>query len=385
MARGIRATQVVALLGVLALAACGGSDVRIASTPVPTIAGSTGSFDDIAIDQAGHRLFVADRSDQGVDVFDVTTAHPRYVQTIPMPADPNGLAIAPDVHRLFVGTASGSVVIADIAITSPQLDDVILTVPTGGTVADLMDYSADRQRLYVSNGADGTVASIDTVTGQVKAHFNVGYPVAQPRYDSADGMVYVTSRNADALVRINPDDGTLWQTSLGGCLPSGLAINPTSDLALIACQSSVMRLDLRRGSSATVSDVSGGDVVSYDARVDRFFVASPRASQSGIVSIFGGDPIAYVTSVVTDVRGKSAAYDETNAIVYTPDGRPGKAGIASFKLPATPPAWLTPLIIVGSFALLFLVVAPLIYLVGRSADPVRRRERVPRTAPEVAP
>src|SRR5438445_2697868 len=240
--------MVLAVIGVLPLAGCAGSDVKIASAPIPTIAGSTGSFDDVAIDQAGHRLFVADRSDQGVDVFDVTTAHPRYVQTIPMPADPNGLAIAPDVHRLFVGTASGSVVIADIAITSPQLDDVCLTVPTGGTVADLMDYSTDRQRLYVSNGADGTVASIDTVTGQVKAHFNVGYPVAQPRYDSADGMVYVTSRDADALVRINPDDCTLWQTSLGGCRPSGLAINPPADFALIACQSSVVGLDVRRGS-----------------------------------------------------------------------------------------------------------------------------------------
>jgi hypothetical protein len=131
--------------------------------------------------------------------------------------------------------------------------------------------------------------------------------------------------------------------------------------------------------------VSGGDVVSYDARVDRFFVASPRASQSGIVSIFGGDPIAYITTVATEARGKSAAYDEANGIVYTPDERPSKAGIASFKLPPTPPAWLMPLIIVGSFALLFAVVAPLIYLVGRSADPVRRRERIPRTAPEVAP
>jgi YVTN family beta-propeller protein len=385
MTRGNRTTLVLALIGVLPLAACGAPDVKIASTPIPTIAGSTGSFDDIAIDQAGHRLFAADRSDQGVDVFDVTTAHPKYVQTIPMPADPNGLVIAPDAHRLFVGTASGAVVIADIAITSPHLDDVIVTVPTGGTVADLMDFSADRQRLYVSNGADGTVTSIDTVTGQVKAHFNVGYPVAQPRYDPADGMVYVTSPDADALFRINPDDGTLSQTALGGCQPNGLAINPTSNSALIACQSSVMRRDLRRGSSETVSDVSGGDVVSYDARVDRFFVASPRASQSGIVSIFGGDPIAYITTVATEARGKSAAYDEANGIVYTPDERPSKAGIASFKLPPTPPAWLMPLIIVGSFALLFAVVAPLIYLVGRSADPVRRRERIPRTAPEVAP
>ena len=377
--------MVLAVIGVLPLASCGGSDAKIASAPIPTIAGSTGSFDDIAIDQAGHRLFVADRSDQGVDVFDVTTARPKYVQTIPMPADPNGLAIAPDMHRLFIGTASGSVVIADIAITSPHLDDVIVTVPTGGTVADLMDYSAGRQRLYVSNGADGTVTSIDTVTGQVKAHFNLGYPVAQPRYDPADGRVYVTSPDADALFRINPDDGTLSQTSLGGCRPNGLAINPTSNSALIACQSSVMRRDLRGGSSEMVSDVSGGDVVSYDARVDRFFVASPRASQWGIVSIFGGDPIAYITTVATSVRGKSATYDETNGIVYTPDERPSKAGIASFRLPAAQPAWLLPLITVGPFLLLFVVVAPLIFLVARSADPARRRESVPRTAPKVAP
>jgi len=43
--------MVLAVIGVLPLASCGGSDAKIASAPIPTIAGSTGSFDDIAIDQ----------------------------------------------------------------------------------------------------------------------------------------------------------------------------------------------------------------------------------------------------------------------------------------------------------------------------------------------
>src|SRR6266571_1352743 len=92
-----------AWLGVLAIAmaACGGSQpVAISHTPIPTASGGTGSFDVVEIDQAAHRLYVADRTNRGVDVFYISTAQPKYVATIPVPSSPNGLAIAPDRDRL---------------------------------------------------------------------------------------------------------------------------------------------------------------------------------------------------------------------------------------------------------------------------------------------
>jgi hypothetical protein len=354
--------------------ACGDAGVQVSRTPIPPITGMTGSFDDIEIDQGSHRLFVADRTDQGVDVFDISQAHPKYVQTIPMPASPNGLAIAPDLGRLFVGTSAGSVVIVDINSGSQTLDDVIGEVNTGGSEVDLLEYSAARGRLYASNGPDGSIASIDSATGEIKAHFKVGSTLEQPRFNPADGMVYVTSPDADALFRIDPAAGTVTSIPLGGCQPTGLAINPKSNRAMIACQTFALSWDLRAGKLDTFPQVVGGDVVSYDARADRFFVASAQGGGGGLVGIFEGDPITYVSSVATRAHGKSAAYDETNDAVYTPDAHPNGAGIAGFHLPATPPAWLTVATAIAPFAIALAVLGLLGYVVARSADPARRRE-----------
>lgn len=358
----------------LAVSACGAPRVAIDHTRVPTIGGGAASFDDVEIDQKDHRLFVADRTDRGVDVYDISGAAAVYMQTVPMPSGPNGLAIVADLARLYVGTAGGSVAIVDINPKSPMVDRVIGVVQTNGSKADLLDYASDRQRLYVSNGVDGTITSIDVTTNLVKTKFRLGSPLEQPRYDIAEGMLYVTSPDADALFRINPGDGTITSTALGGCRPTGLAINPIADVALIVCDTSVISRDLRTGATQTFGQVVGGDIAAYDARADRFLVASPSRSQPE-VAVFTGSPIAYVSAVGLDSSSSAAAYDETHGVVYTTDGAAGHAGVASFRPPAIRPAWLSLAESVWPYALLLAVLMFLIIAVGRSADPVRRRER----------
>jgi hypothetical protein len=129
--------------------------------------------------------------------------------------------------------------------------------------------------------------------------------------------------------------------------------------------------------------VVGGDVVTYAAKVDRFFVASPHTSQANVVAIFGGDPIDYIASVGTGAHGNAAVLDDTHGVVYTPNPQPKRSGIAAFDLAATPqpvPRWLeqaatvaVPIGLLAVFVLLFLYVS-------RSADPARRPQKA---APKV--
>jgi YVTN family beta-propeller protein len=371
--------------GSIALAACGGPEVPISAAPVPALKGQMSGFDNIDVDQAAHRLYLGDRTDKGVDVFDVSSAHAIYLQTIAMPSTPNGLAVAPDLARLFVGLGDGSVAVVD---TTNGL--VIAQVKTGGSGADLLDYGAARQRVYVSNAADGTITSIDTSTNDVKAHFTVGSRLEQPRFNPADSMVYVTSPTADALFQIDPNDGLVKNKyPLGGCQPNGLAINPATNLALIVCKTYVLSWNLKTSKSEKFSQVLGGDIVNYDAKVDRFLVGSPHLTKPSVIGIFGGNPIIYYSSVVTETHGNSAAYDETNRIVYTPDERTKNPGVASFRLPDKPvilPQWLSTLITVGTYVGIFAAFALLFLFVTRSADPARRpapRAREPKT--EVPP
>jgi 6-phosphogluconolactonase (cycloisomerase 2 family) len=367
-------------VGALLISACTASDttVQVTNTTIPTLAGSH-DIDVIEIDQANHRLYAADRTDKGIDVFDTTKTPARYLSTIPLAAAPNGLAIAPALSRLYVGAANGSVLFVDINPTSPTVNTVVKDVPTGGKYADLLDYAAGPELVFASNGIEGTIATIDAKTGEVKTHFSVvGFSLEQPRFSAADGMLYVTSPDADSLFQLDLKTGmTKNRSTLGGCLPSGMAIN-THSLALIACRNAVITWDLRSGTSQRFDQAAGGDIVSYNARADRFIVASPQKTGPSSVALFGGNPIGYIASVDTDGAGKSAAYDETNNFVYTPDSRLGFAGVAGFRPPATTQFVYPSVASILVFAAVVAVILGLFVLVGRGADPALREEPEPR-------
>jgi len=357
--------------------ACNTSQVKITNTPIAALSGAAGSFDMMEVDQAHHRLYVADRTDHGIDVFDVSTAQAQYLETIPLPANPNGLAIAPDLGRLFAGTASGSLVIVDLNPATKASAAVIKEVPTGAKAVDLIDYAPSLRTVFASNGVDGTIASVDARTGVVNGLFTIGFALEQPRFSPADGMLYVTSPDAGALFQVDPASGKITdKADLGACLPKGLAINPQTDEAVIACHDSTVTRDLRAKTQGNFTQVYAGDVVSYDAKVDRFFVAVPVAG-GGEVGIFGGHPIDYLTTVSTKGAGNSAAYDETNDVVYTLDTRAKTAGLRSFR---RPPDDAVPAGFVSSLGLLGAVVAVAIAAIWTIA-----RLGGPKPQPEAAP
>jgi len=97
---------VAVALAVMALAACGQSQLQTSGAKVPLPAGKPAEFDDVEIDQATQTVYAGDRANSGGDVFDVSRAQPRFVTTIKLPADPNGLAVDSAGHRVFAGTAA---------------------------------------------------------------------------------------------------------------------------------------------------------------------------------------------------------------------------------------------------------------------------------------
>jgi DNA-binding beta-propeller fold protein YncE len=358
------------------VSACTGiqtSSVRIINTPLDPLSTSAGNLDDILIDQANHRLYAADRG-RGIDVFDISTPTATFVQSITLPASPNGLAIAPDLGRLYAGTADGAVQVLGINPTSPTAGKVIAQVPTGAKEVDLLDYSASRHELYASNGPEGTLAIIDTNKNAISGNVKVGYALEQPRFNPADGMLYITSPDADALFKIDPAAAAIKsKNTLGACQPVGLAINPRANQALIACASWTLGWDLRTGTAQTFNQASRGDVVRYDSATDRFLVATPGTINTSTVAIFGGSPIAYISSVTTGAGGKAADYDETNQLVYTTDLRPSQVGVAAFQIPDGTPA-LSSLLSLAPLAALLPLIVLVLFIVGRQADPIRRPE-----------
>src|SRR5579864_2738720 len=370
--------RALAAAAALLVSACGGAPVAITHSTVPHLAGGVGAFDVIEIDQKAHRLYAADRSDSGVDVFDTSQSPARFVTTVTTSADPSGLAVAPDRGFVYAGLSDGSVAVIDT-----MTDALVKEVPTGAKSIDLIEYAAEAHAVFAASGADGTIAKVDAQSLAVAGVFKIGSALEQPRFNPADHLLYVTGSGADALFRLDPNTGRVVdKLPLNGCSPRGLAINPKQDQALIACSSWVLRMDLRNPSDLhAYTQVGGGDVIIYDAAVDRFFVAAPGAQPSE-VAVFGGSPIDYVTSVNTGGLGNSAAYDEASHVVFTPDVIPGRAGLDEFKAPAGDLFFSIPTSAVALFGGLIAAALVFLFVIGRLADPIRKP--VP-AAPPAAP
>src|SRR6059036_373734 len=106
--------------------------VAINRIPIPPIAGKTASIDIMEIDQATHLLYVTDRTDNGLDVFDVSTPCAKYVKTIDLGSGPNGVVVAKGANKVFATLNDSSVVAIDIAPGSASADKVIAKLNTGG-------------------------------------------------------------------------------------------------------------------------------------------------------------------------------------------------------------------------------------------------------------
>ncbi len=370
------------MLGGAILASACSTGVQTTGTRIAGLSGKAASFDDVEIDQAAHRLYAADRTDRGVDVFDVSGPTAQYLKTIALPAEPNGLALAPDLGRLYAGTTAGAVEAIDL-----KTDTVAAEVKTAASEVDLIDYAAARHQVFAGTGVDGTLLTIDALTDKLVSTAKIGKPVEQPRYNPADGLVYVAVPELDALVPVNPKDGKLEKAlALGGCIPKGFALKPGSHTAVLACRQSVMAFDLRTGQSQTFDRVADGDVVHYYPSVDRFLVISQHDKVPSVVGLFGGDPVAYVSSVNINGGGNAAVYDEAHDLVYTTDPRPGTAGLTGFHIDGSRPVPVLQSLLttVGPFVILAVLIAPVWYFIGRSADPVRRKVRSPKPAATVA-
>ena len=274
---------------------------------------AAGSFDGVEADQTAHRIYLADRTNNKVAVVDMSSAKPQFVGTIDVAGTPNGLGVAPKLHRLYAGMADGNLVVVDTDPQSPRAMQVIDKISVDKTSADLLDYSAGLQRVFVSTGIGGEVVSVDVAGTQAQQRFALKAPVGQPRYDPADGKVVSTIK-------------------LAGCHPYGLAINPGRQLALTTCRSSVAVVNLQNNAFDVSRAVAGGDIVTYDAAADRFVVASPHGNTDSSVSAFYGDG-HLIGSVSGTPVTHGAAFDAQHGVVYAP----AAAGLLSFAPGACEP------------------------------------------------
>ncbi|HEX6350379.1 MAG TPA: hypothetical protein VF160_13435 [Candidatus Dormibacteraeota bacterium] len=330
-----------------ALAGCGfwgssgcssSAPVPLVQVPLPPAQGKTLSVDAMDVDQQAHLLFSADRTLGGVDVFDISTKTPEFLRTVGVGA-PNGLAVAPDLHLVAAALNGGDLALISTD-RSPASPFAVRRIPTGGKTADLVGYDAREHRFFVSDPLGGSLYDVDPGAGAPVHAIPLAAGMEQPAWDPVTSRVLVAGGSYDGIYEVDPaSDKLLARHWLGsGCKPNGLAINSTGRLALLGCSGSYQQVlvwDLRHDKLSRVDrEAGGGDLAAYDPVVNRFFFAASHFTSGPEVAVFDGSSGAYQTAVVLPAAANSAAFDETNRVVYTADARKGMGGLFQFSVPA---------------------------------------------------
>jgi DNA-binding beta-propeller fold protein YncE len=314
--------------------------MSLARVVIPPVEGKTAQFDIMDVDQEAHRLFAADMLVRGVDVVDTSTSPGHYLQTVPLDAAPAGLQFVPELKRLYVAGADSTVTVINADPAGPHPYAVITKINTNGQgTADLMDYDTRDKKLYVTNPDVGFLSAIDVVKNVVVAQIQNLGALQQPRYDSANGMLYVLNTDNNSIMQIDPrTDALVHEYVLPVvCQPHGLAINPATNQGLIGCgdKDNIVTLawDFTANRMIASFDLAGGgDAVIFDQKAQHFYFAAYGYTPAE-VAVFNASPITFLTAVPTSHRSRTVAYDELNNLVYTFDGKHFEGALWAFPDP----------------------------------------------------
>jgi hypothetical protein len=308
--------------------------IPVPNVPVPIAPAPPGpywSIDVGIVDQAAGIYYLADKTNCGVDVFDakanafITTIGPKTspatfltvngtCASIGSPfsgntgkgsgSGPNGLVLI-GATKLYAGDGNGTIKIID---RSKRTITGTITIPGAKFRTDEGSYDADDNVVMIASDSEASpiLTFINTITDTV---------IAQTiRSDATGGMeaseydsqlhkfvqaVPVTNANKngeiDLIDPLTQAVTTVYPLPVA-CGPTGISIAPNQHM-VIACGTvaNTLVMDVTSGTIlATINQAGGGDVTSYDATIDKFFVANSNNTSTGVK----GGPLLPVTSVI---------------------------------------------------------------------------------------
>jgi hypothetical protein len=264
-----------------------------------TTTGATQASTDIfSFDFSSNVMYLADRVNLGIDVFNTTNN--TYLGTIPVPCNlatgtscPSGVQVTHNPHKLVVtdrsSTSPSHIFIYDLRI--PNSAPVTLTITGTGSATDELEYDPLNRRVYVANTncpCEVTVVDItkDTIVDTIPLPSNP----EQPRFNPNDGKIYITIPDDGTVATGGPADGVyvIDPTKAGaaalskvvaapsGCAVRGIWVDPPTNTGVIACANPApaFLLNFTTGqidTSADLSGVTGADQEYYNPNLRRWY------------------------------------------------------------------------------------------------------------------
>jgi len=301
--------------------------------------GDDGGWDYLALDTAGHRLFIARQN----RVMVVDPESGRLLAEIPGLDRAHGIAFAYQAGHGFA--TSGR----DSAVTMFDLKTLkVLGHTTAAPDDDAILFDPASQHVFTFNGDAHSASVLDPASGARVGTIDLG---TGPEFgvSAGDGALYVNLEEAGAVAQL--DAATQHVTrrwSLAPCeSPSGLAIDRAHHRLFSVCRNKLMAIsDASAGKLITTLPIGGGvDAAAYDPGTGLAFASNGDGTLT-VVHEDGPDAFHVVADVPTRRGARTMALDERSHRVYvvTADFGPAPAATAAQPRPR-------PTIVPGTFAL----------------------------------
>jgi YVTN family beta-propeller protein len=240
----------------------------------------------------GKRVYISNRSSVAILDTSTNTISPSF--PVGAASSPNGAAaLSPDGSRLYLGTASSTVMTLDartgavqgtpipvsgnpyhlaisprgdrlyavlndgnVAVIDPAVGKLIgAVIPVGRYAMDVV-VSPDGKRVYVSNERDATVSVIDTATQAVATKLSAGDDPAGLAMSSDGRRLYVGHHNSSETWVLDAATGRqVAAVDLGQSSPTALALKPDGKALYVA------NLGSDTVSIIDTADLKGGNVL----------------------------------------------------------------------------------------------------------------------------
>ncbi len=304
--------------------------------------GGDGGWDYLALDTAGHRLFIARQN--RVMVVDPGTG--KVAAEIPGLDRAHGIAFAYETGHGFA--TSG----ADSAVTMFDLTTLhVLGHITAAPDDDAILYDPATKRIFTFNGDAHSASVIEPASGRRIGTIDLG---GGPEFgvSAGDGKLYVNLEDKATVVEIDAAAMKVTrQWSLAPCqAPTGLAIDRVHHRLFSGCRNQLMAIsDAATGKVIATQPIGQGvDACRFDPGTQLAFASNGDGTLT-VVHEDAPDKFVVVANVATKRGARTMELDERTHRVFTVSADFGPPPAATPEHPRPRPP-----IVPGTFALLVL-------------------------------
>lgn len=269
-----------------------------------------GRYDHLALDDSHSRLFLANLSNNSLDIVDLKAG--KLVKQIPSQKKIQGVAYASDLDRIFVGNGEDG----KCNVFDGRNYHLLQSIPIPD--ADNVRYHAATHTIYVT-GEDGLTA-IDAKSMKISATVRLPGPPEALQIDSGRNRVYVNTHKPGQVTVVDLKTHKIVAEyplkSASANFP--MALDLDGERIFVGCRQKpcIIVLDARKGNELAVVPIPGDtDDLYYDAKNKRLYAIGGEGAMA-VVQQRGEKEFELVEKVPTAKLARTGLFDAKSGHLY---------------------------------------------------------------------